>query len=281
MQIFLTGASGYVGRHIAQELEIRGHQVTGLARKPSVRTAAAESIKWCFSDLGQPELMADVMERSDCVIHCAMDYSGAGKENRDLDARFVRQVISKRKYFLYTGNLYSSRPRSEDVFMEEIDASGTDWRLRVEKDVIESETAAAVIRLGFVYGGMGGYLWDMLPPSVVAGLDVEGIGAASWPMVHVRDVASLYATIAEERATGVFHAYDGGAITAREIVETLVEIYPPTQPTGQEAHEHLRELLQKSVRTSNSRSLATGWTPTFLDFREHAAEAYRDYVSVQ
>ncbi len=281
MQIFLTGASGYVGKHIAEELEIRGHRVTGLARKPSARTAAAESIDWCFSDLSQLELIGDAMQGCDCVIHCAMDYSGTGKENNELDTKFVQYLISKGIFFIYTGNLYSSRSPSDHAFLEEIDSSSTDWRLRTEKDVIESETAAAVIRLGFVYGGMGGYLWDMLPPSAVAGLDVEGIGAVSWPMVHVRDVASLYATIAEERATGVFHAYDGNAITAREIVETLVELYPPTRPSGKEAHEHLRELLQKSVRTRNSRSLATGWTPTFLDFREHADRAYRDYLSVQ
>ena len=281
MQIFLTGASGYVGRHIAEELEIRGHRVTGLARKPSARTAAAESIDWCFSDLSQLELIGDALQGCDCVIHCAMGYSGAGKENSELDNKFVEYLISKGIFFIYTGNLYSPRSNDDDVFLEEIDSSSTDWRLRAEKDAIESRTAAAVIRLGFVYGGMGGYLWDMLPPNVVAGLDVEGISAATWPMVHVRDAASLYATIAEERATGVFHAYDGNAITARELVETLVELYPPTPPNGQEAHEHLRELLQKSVRTKNSRSLATGWTPSFLDFREHAARAYTDYLSVQ
>ena len=281
MQIFLTGASGYVGRHVAQELKIRGHQVTGLARKPSVRTAAAKSIKWCFSDLGQLELIGDAMDRSDCVIHCAMDYSGAGKENSELDSKFVQYVISRRIFFIYTGNLYSPRSSSDDVLMEEIEETGTDWRLRAEKDVIESKTAAAVIRLGFVYGGMGGYLWDMLPPNVVAGLDVQSIGAAVWPMVHVRDVASLYATIAEEQATGVFHAYDGSAITAREIVEKLVDIYPSSGESRGAAHEHIRELLQKSVRTTNSRSLATGWTPAFPDFGEHAAQAYKDYLSVQ
>ncbi len=281
MQIFLTGASGYVGKHIAEELEIRGHRVTGLARKPSARTAAAESIDWCFSDLSQLELIDDAMQGCDCIIHCAMGYSGAGKENGELDTRFVQFLISKGIFFIYTGNLYSPRSSGDNVFLEEIDSSSTNWRLRAEKDAIESRTAAAVVRLGFVYGGMGGYLWDMLPPNVVAGLDRGKTGAASWPMVHVRDVASLYATIAEKRATGVFHAYDGSAITAREIAETLVDIYPLTPPTVQEAHEHLHELLHKSVRTSNSQSLATGWTPTFVDFREHADGAYRDYLSVQ
>ncbi|MFT5143120.1 MAG: nucleoside-diphosphate-sugar epimerase [Rhodothermales bacterium] len=277
MNVFLTGASGYVGRHVAQELMARGHQVTGLARKPSNRTSSP--IEWCFADLEQYEDYRDALESADCIVHCAMGYSDSGAEDVEADAAFVERALASGNFLIYTGNLYSSRSLPDDVFKEELIHKPEDWRLQNERLVLGSIAPAAVIRLGFVYGGEGGYLWPMLPPEAAGGVDPNEIREAVWPMVQVQDVAALYAIVAETRATGVFHAYDGCAITAREIIQTLQEVYPPGQNAGADAHEHINALLTKSIRTTNSRSLAAGWKPAFSDFRDHAAAAYAQYLA--
>lgn len=279
MKVFLTGASGYVGRHVAQELVSRGHEVTGLARRASPSTDGLNNIEWCFADLAEFNEFEGLIDRADVIIHCALNYSDSGDVNTDLDADFVQQLQAKEKYFIYTGNLFSPRPDPAGTFIEETVPESDDWRLQQEISILESSSSAAVIRLGFVYGGRGGYLWQMLPPEAVSGLDPNEIVAVNWPMVHVQDVAALFATIAEQKATGIYHAYDGTPITAREIVQTLKEIYPPAETPPQAPHEYVWSLLKNSIETTHTRALSTGWEPQFSNFRENAAQAYASYVA--
>lgn len=233
---------------------------------------------WCFADLAEFGQFEDHVDRADVIIHCAMNYSAGGEENTSLDARFVRQLQAKAKYFVYTGNLYAKRPDATGVFLEQPVPGSDDWRLQQENSIAESNSRAAIIRLGFVYGGRGGYLWPMLPPEAISGLNLDEIPTAHWPMVHVHDVATLYATIAEQRATGVYHGYDGSDITAREIMLALKQIYPAVESADQAPHEHVQSLLQESIRTTHRRALATGWEPQFGDFMANAAQAYASYL---
>jgi len=57
MQVFLTGASGFIGSRILAELVTAGHQVTGLARSES----SAQALKAAGADvhrgtLEEPEM---------------------------------------------------------------------------------------------------------------------------------------------------------------------------------------------------------------------------------
>lgn len=278
MRVFLTGASGYVGSHIAKELVSRRHEFVGLARKPSRTTTGLDTLEWFFADLAEFSQFEEQVTQANVIIHCAMNYSDSGEENSSLDADFVRQLQAKEKYFIYTGNLYSKRPESTEEFLEEPIPASDDWRLQQESSIMESDSRAAIIRLGFVYGGQGGYLWKMLPPEVISGLNFNEIATAYWPMVHVQDVATLFVTIAEQQATGVYHAYDGSDITARDIMRRLREIYPSEESVAQAPHDHIQSLLRKSIKTTNARSLATGWEPEFDNFEENAAQAYASYL---
>lgn len=277
VKIFLTGASGYVGRHVAQELLDRGHEVVGLARKSSPATERLNGVSWCFGNLAEHNDFEGEIDQADAIIHCAMDYSEDGKENSALDAKFVRLLRAKGKYFVYTGNLYAKRQSPEDTFPEEAIAVGGDWRLQQENSIVESG-GAAIIRLAFVYGGQGGYLWLMFPPPALSGLDLGEITPANWPMVHVHDVATLFATVVEQQRTGVYHAYDGNEITAKELARTLQDVYPKEDSATQEPHEHIVELLSKSIKTTNARSLSTGWAPRYDNFAANASRAYESYL---
>lgn len=275
MRVFLTGASGYIGKHVALELLSRGHEVIGLARKSSGSTNYSTEIGWRFADLSHFDEYWNDLAMSDAVVHCAMDYSSSGSENSELDRAFVARMTEFSGHFVYTGNLFSER--KDGILDEALQTNSGHWRFRTEATALGTSNPASVIRLGFVFGGNGGYFWEILSPGTLAQLESESVSEVTWPMIHVRDVASLYASVLESNETGIFHAYDGKQVEAREIIESARSVYESHGISGSESNDYIQGLLQSSVLTSNQRSLSTGWQPNYSSFVENAELAYSEY----
>lgn len=276
MKVFLTGASGYVGKHVALELLARGHAVTGLARKASDRTKYSDDVQWCYGDLTDSKAYLEPLMQCHAVVHCAMDYSSSG-ENSALDLQFVESLREYPGHLLYTGNLFSDR--AQDSLPESPLLTSKHWRFRSEVAVLNRKSPSSVVRLGFVYGGTGGYFWQILSPGALAGLSQSDIPNVTWPMVHVRDVATLYALILERGATGVFHGYDGNEIVAAEVISHTRSLYESMGVCESESHDYINGLLQTSVRTSNHRSRSVGWRPMYPSFPESAEDAYLEFTN--
>src|SRR5579864_1402860 len=75
MKAFVTGATGFVGSHVARELAAQGAELRLLARKSS-RTVNIEQLKaeLVTGDLTDPESLARGMEGCELVFHVAADY---------------------------------------------------------------------------------------------------------------------------------------------------------------------------------------------------------------
>jgi uncharacterized protein (TIGR01777 family) len=65
MQVVIAGASGFLGTHLRRELEARGHQVTGLTRRPTSRPGQST---W---DPAEGRVDAGVVEAADVVVNLA------------------------------------------------------------------------------------------------------------------------------------------------------------------------------------------------------------------
>ena len=69
MKVLVTGATGYLGRAVAQRLVSAGHAVTGLVRDDlSVRTLARTGIEPVLGDLGDPNSLRAAADGVDAVI---------------------------------------------------------------------------------------------------------------------------------------------------------------------------------------------------------------------
>jgi len=75
MKVFVTGATGFVGHHVAAALSAEGAQLRLLTRKSS-NLANLEGINGDthVGDLSQPESLKSALEGCDAVVHVAADY---------------------------------------------------------------------------------------------------------------------------------------------------------------------------------------------------------------
>lgn len=75
MKVFITGATGFVGAHVARELAGRGAQLRALVRATSnlsnLEGVAAESV---VGDLLEPEGLRTAIRGCDALMHVAADY---------------------------------------------------------------------------------------------------------------------------------------------------------------------------------------------------------------
>jgi nucleoside-diphosphate-sugar epimerase len=68
--VLVTGATGFVGRHVVDVLRSTGCMVRALARRP-VDTHRRDGVTWMFGDVTDPEVCAAAVRQVDVILHLA------------------------------------------------------------------------------------------------------------------------------------------------------------------------------------------------------------------
>lgn len=75
MHIFLTGATGFVGHHVAKALAAEGADLRFLVRKTSnLKNLEGIAGETCVGDLSEPNSLRPALVGCDAVVHVAADY---------------------------------------------------------------------------------------------------------------------------------------------------------------------------------------------------------------
>jgi nucleoside-diphosphate-sugar epimerase len=227
MDVFVTGANGYVGGAAARALRRAGHRVFGLARSEAkARALEAQEITPVLGDLADPTTYVDVATRCAVLIHAAFDNTSRGipKDRAALDGLLeAGRRGSQTKTFIYTSGVWVHGD-TRGVFVDETTPLDplplVSWRPPHESLVLESDAVRGIVlRPGCVYGGSGGMPggWfksasDGVPPEVV------GEGANRWALVHIEDLGEAYRLAAESGLAGeVFCIVERSRETVREM----------------------------------------------------------------
>jgi nucleoside-diphosphate-sugar epimerase len=302
MRIFLTGATGYIGRAVLDALVRGGHDVTALVRSnEKARAIAKRGAHPVIGNLSDPDSYRGAVEAQDGYIHTAFD-SASGKgpavERAALDTiiaaakrpRTGGSTAPITRFVIYTSGASvlgrTPEPAAEDAPINPIPIAS--WRPELEELVLRSgndRLRTVVIRPGVVYGGGQGMVGDLFKAAANGLVRVIGDGNNHWPLVYDRDLADLYArTVAHEDARGVYHANDEGDERVNDIVAAIAP-YVPVRPDVR--HVPLDEARQKMglfadalaldqiVRSPRARAL--GWAPSLHSVGGNAARLIEEW----
>jgi nucleoside-diphosphate-sugar epimerase len=219
MAIFVTGATGYIGSAVVQELTWHGFEVRGLARNDLASAAVArlEAVA-VRGDLADAELLSRAAATHEVVIHCATDHTA---DRWHLEHAAVAamlegaQNVRRPRLFIYTSGVWvygsSEEPRTEEDAVAPPALVAP--RLEVETRVLKgggNNLVTAIVRPGCVYGGAGGLTASWFERARSWGAArVVGPAEHRWAMVHRADLAYLYRRLVETHLGGVWNAVDG------------------------------------------------------------------------
>jgi nucleoside-diphosphate-sugar epimerase len=279
MRVFVTGATGFVGSAVVQDLLHAGHQVLGLVRSDAGAEAlAATGAKVHRGDVQDLDSLRSGAAQADAVIHTAFihDFSKF-KESCEIDRRAVTAMGEALKGSAKplivtsgTGLLPSGRIVTED-----------DVPLPTHPRVASEQAAEAMRAAGVNVSVM------RLPPSVhgdgdhgfvpmLIGMAREkgvsayiGEGRNVWAGVHRRDAARLY-RLAVEQGQGLthYHATAEEGIPFKEIAGVIGKRLgvPVVSKSPEEAAAHFTwfaHFAAMDARASSAKTrAATGWQPT-------------------
>jgi nucleoside-diphosphate-sugar epimerase len=280
MRIFVTGATGFVGSAVVQELIGAGHQVVGLSRSDanaaSLTAAGAEVHR---GDLENAESLKSGAADSDGVIHCGFihDFSKFA-ENCELDRRVVEALGSAlvgtdRPLIVTSGTALVA---GNGLATEGASAGGLHPRVASEQaaDAVAAlGVRAAVMRLSPSTHGEGdhGFVPMLIDDARKKGVAAYvGEGQNVWPAVHRLDAAKLYRLAIESdfKAGTRFHAVAEEGVPFREIAEVIGKNLnvPVVAKTPEEAAEHFGWFSHFAAIDNPSSSKQTretlGWEPT-------------------
>jgi dihydroflavonol-4-reductase len=128
MKIFLTGATGFVGHHVAKALAAEGGNLRFLTRKSS-NLANLEGIKGetVVGDLSDPASLKSSLAGADAIVHVAADYrlwipDPAAMYKANVDGtrellRLAREAGVRR--FVYTSSVATMHFRTDGIVINE------------------------------------------------------------------------------------------------------------------------------------------------------------------
>nr|MBA3767894.1 NAD(P)H-binding protein [Acidobacteriota bacterium] len=121
MRVFLTGATGYIGRGVAHALRAAGHEVVGLARSDdAVSKLQARGVVARRGDLKEPESVSQAAREADAVIHTASTNDSAAPQADRTTVEAIAQALKgTNKPFIYTSGIWVYGDTGERVADEQ------------------------------------------------------------------------------------------------------------------------------------------------------------------
>ena len=230
LRIAVTGANGFIGRHLLDRAAQRGDDIRPLTRAngPDLATASADA--W-----------AGALTGCDTCIHLAGALPGASK-----DATFGANVTGTAallggcaqagvQHLIFVSSIgvlgYYTTPRRGPMRPDDIPAPHGDYaRSKLDAERLLRDRAAnlgvalTILRPPLVYGpsNQGSFaalvrLLERLPVLPFGGLDTRR------DLVGVRNLADCLLTLAFERCEGLYHVTDRQTVSMTELVRKILQ----------------------------------------------------------
>lgn len=309
MKIFITGATGVLGRPTTRLLAARGHEVWALVRNEE-RAALAHQLGAhpIVGDLFDAEFvrtaLRDVAEAGGAVLHLATaipkktnprtrDWAMNDRVRREGTRNLLEAVRGQKLHsfvlqsiaFLY-GDTRGLWKREEDPLPRRV-ARNLRSAVELEQAGLQAyqlyETPVVILRGALFYGPEAYSTRAMLDAIRHRRLPIIGSGEQYWHYIYVDDMARGCVIAAESPAPGeIFNVADDWSFHARDLLNYLaVQLNAPAPLTLTGAVARLlggstAALMMQSARFRTDKiKRMLGWTPQYPTYREGFAEILR------
>ncbi len=297
MRVFVTGATGLIGRALCEALAGKGHSVTALSRAeaPAGLPEGARAVR---GDPASPGRWQEELAACDACVNLAGEPLAAARwtterkrtirQSRILATRHVAEVLAAGgPEVLVSGSAvgwYGSR--GDDLLDEAAPAAG-DFLGSLSRDW-EAEAAPAakrgrvvLLRTGIVLSAAGGALPRLATPFRLFAGGPIGDGSFWQPWIHLDDVVGLVLlALGDRKASGPLNAVAPEPVRNRDLARTLGRVlgrpsFLPTPPLlVRLAVGEMAEVVLASQRVVPRKALDLGYRFRF----ERLEPALRDLL---
>lgn len=279
MRIFVTGATGWVGSAVVEDLIAAGHEVAGLARSPtSAGKFAATGAQVVHGSIEDIEVLRAAARDADAVIHtafnhdwsrfaenCAADKQAIEALGAELEGSQRPLIVTSGVALLAPGRLATEAdiappvterfPRASEAVVEELRSRGV---------------RATTVRLAPTVHGVGDHGFVPRLAGIARDKGVSayiGDGQNRWPAVHRLDAARVFCLALNHPAEGSFHAVAEQGVALKDIAAAIARRFdlPLVSKSADEAGEHFgwfAPFVGLDAPTSSDRTRAIlDWKP--------------------
>jgi nucleoside-diphosphate-sugar epimerase len=235
MQVFVTGATGFVGSFVVRELISAGHDVVGLSRSDAGAEALASAgAKVIRGDVNDLEALRGAAEAADGIIHTAFNHDASAlKQHSENDRKVIATLGAAlagtgRPLVITSGTgLVQSVTGQPAVETDDHPTSAVIPRAASEEAadaLIGQGGNVMVMRLPQVHDTrrQGRIRWHIQIAREQGRVAYVGEGRNRVPAVHVSDAARLFRRALERGEAGArYHAVAEEGVPLREIAEVI------------------------------------------------------------
>jgi nucleoside-diphosphate-sugar epimerase len=248
VQVFVTGAGGFIGRNLLPRLAAAGHRATVLLL-PDEDPAGLPACRVVRGDITRPESLAGLFEGSEAVVHLAaavgygQTMARCRRINRDGTRHVVEAAVAaglRRFVQLSSVSVYGRRPGvpiDEDTSLRKPGDPYGDTKIEAEallqEHVRRGEIDLTILRPTVIYGPGDDKFLPKLMENLRSGrARIVGDGTNPVDAIHVDDVVDLIARVlADPRAIdGVYNVNHPGNPSWNELLSLVAQgmgVEPP------------------------------------------------------
>lgn len=242
MHIFITGASGFVGRHLTGYLLDRGHRVTATGYRDHDDLPEHADFDYIRADTTRQGKWQEKIGSADAVVNLAGQtifkrwsrrYKQRIYDSRILTTRNIVDALSpgQTRCLCSTSAVGYYGDRGEDTLTED-EPAGTDFLARVGTDWEAAATDAGAKgtrvvcpRFGVVLGKGGGALSKMIPAFKSYAGGPMGSGRQWFPWIHIDDLTGAIGFVLEnEQISGPVNFCAPHPVRNTDFVKALAKV---------------------------------------------------------
>lgn len=272
MNIFVTGATGFVGTAVIQELLQTGHHVTGLARSDAAEQKLKDAgVNVHRGSLEDTDTLRQAARAADGIIHLGFihdfsNFTASAEIDRqailamgsELEGTDKRILSTSGTLMLTSGKLGTEEDRSSQHSTRHSEAAA--------EELFQRGVHSSIVRLAPTVHGKDdfGFIYTLIQLAREKGFSAYvGDGSNRWSAVHRLDVAVLFRKAIEQAAGGsTFHGVGESSIPFKTIADVIGRHLnvPVRSITPEQALEHFGWInFAASADTPISSELTQQW----------------------